>query len=85
MKIHQFSADEALASLHSRHEGLTKAEVQHRLKEYGTNEVEVMPGEGLFIGLLKEFTHFFALILWLAAGLAFFAETKQPGGGMSKY
>lgn len=53
MKIHQFSADEALASLHNRHEGLTKAEALHRLKEYGTNEVEVVRREALFIGLLK--------------------------------
>jgi calcium-translocating P-type ATPase len=83
MKIHQFSADEALTSLHSRHEGLTQAEAQHRLKEYGTNEVEVVCGEALIIRLLKEFTHFFALILWLAAGLAFFAESRQPGEGMS--
>ena len=32
MKIHQFSAEEALASLKSRHDGLSQAEVQHRLK-----------------------------------------------------
>ena len=32
--------------------------------------------------LLREFTHFFAVILWVAAALAFFAETRQPGGGM---
>jgi sodium/potassium-transporting ATPase subunit alpha len=83
MKIHQFSADEALTSLHSRHEGLTPAEAQHRLKEYGKNEVEVVRGEALILRLLKEFTHFFALILWLAAGLAFFAESRQPGSGMS--
>jgi calcium-translocating P-type ATPase len=31
---------------------------------------------------IKEFIHFFALILWLAAALAFFAEMRQPGGGM---
>lgn len=83
MKIHQFTADEALASLHSRAEGLTSAQAQHRLNEYGRNEVEVMQGEAVIIRLLKEFTHFFALILWLASGLAFFAESKQPGGGMS--
>jgi sodium/potassium-transporting ATPase subunit alpha len=83
MKIHQFSVDEALSSLHSRHEGLTLAEAQHRLKEYGRNEVEVVRGEALILRLLKEFTHFFALILWLATGLAFFAESRQPGGGMS--
>jgi sodium/potassium-transporting ATPase subunit alpha len=83
VKIHQFSVEEALASLHSRHEGLSLAEAQHRLKEYGRNEVEVVRGEALIIRFLKEFTHFFALILWLAAGLAFFAEAKQPGGGMA--
>ncbi|WP_435627978.1 cation-translocating P-type ATPase [Candidatus Ferrigenium straubiae] len=33
--------------------------------------------------LLGEFTHFFALILWLAAGLAFFAEWREPGQGMA--
>ena len=83
MKIHQFSTDEALASLHSRHEGLTSAQARHRLKEYGRNEVEVVRGEVLILRFLKEFTHFFALLLWLAAGLAFFAESRQPGSGMS--
>ena len=83
MKIHQFSVDDALASLHSRHEGLSAAEAQHRLKEYGTNEIEIVRGEALLLRLLKEFTHFFAIILWLAAGLAFFAESQQPGEGMA--
>ena len=83
MKIHQFSTDEALTSLHSQYEGLTSGQAQHRLKEYGRNEVEVVRGEGLIFRFAKEFTHFFALILWLAAGLAFFAESRQPGSGMS--
>jgi sodium/potassium-transporting ATPase subunit alpha len=83
MKIHQFSAEEALASLKSRHEGLSQAEVQHRLNEYGANQVEVIRGESLILRFIKEFIHFFALILWLAAGLAFFAEYRQPGGGMA--
>ena len=30
----------------------------------------------------REFTHFFALILWVAAALAFFAESRSPGEGM---
>ena len=55
MKIHQFIADEALASLHSRAEGLTSTQAQHRLKEYGRNEIKVMQGEALIIHLLKEF------------------------------
>jgi sodium/potassium-transporting ATPase subunit alpha len=34
--------------------------------------------------LLKEFVHFFSLILWVAAGLAFLAEWSAPGQGMAK-
>ncbi|CAG7856400.1 sodium/potassium-transporting ATPase subunit alpha,E; H+/K+-exchanging ATPase [biofilm metagenome] len=83
MKIHQFSIEDAIASLHSRLEGLTCAEVEQRQKEYGTNEIEAVQGEHLLIRLLKEFTHFFALILWLAVGLAFFADYRQPGQGMA--
>ncbi|MFZ2171850.1 MAG: cation-transporting P-type ATPase, partial [Methylococcaceae bacterium] len=83
MKIHQFSAEEALASLKSRHDGLSQAEVQHRLNEYGANQVEEVRRESLILRFIKEFIHFFALILWLAAGLAFFAEYRQPGGGMA--
>ncbi|MFA6052814.1 MAG: cation-transporting P-type ATPase [Methylobacter sp.] len=83
MKIHQFSADEALASLNSRHDGLTQTEVEYRLSEYGPNRVEEVRGESLMLRFIKEFVHFFALILWLAAGLAFFAESRQPGGGMA--
>ncbi|MDP1771761.1 MAG: cation-transporting P-type ATPase, partial [Methylobacter sp.] len=83
MKIHQFTADEALASLHSSHDGLSQAEVESRLDEYGPNRVEEVRGESLILRFIKEFIHFFALILWLAAGLAFFAESRQPGGGMA--
>ena len=43
MKIHQFSAEEALASLNSRHDGLSQDEVQHRQREYGANQVEASP------------------------------------------
>jgi len=83
MKIHQFTADEALASLHSSYDGLSQDEVESRLLEYGLNRVEQVRCEPLTLRFIKEFTHFFALILWLAAGLAFFAEAMQPGGGMA--
>jgi sodium/potassium-transporting ATPase subunit alpha len=82
MKIHQLNTEEALASLHSRMDGLNQAEVAARLHEYGLNQVDEVREESLLLRFFKEFTHFFALILWLAAGLAFFAEYQQPGGGM---
>lgn len=34
--------------------------------------------------LNKEFTAFFSLILWVTAGLAYFAEWNEPGQGMAK-
>jgi len=83
LKIHQFSVDEALESLNSRHDGLSQTEVEYRLSEYGPNRVEEVRGESLIFRFIKEFVHFFAMILWLATGLAFFAEARQPGEGMA--
>lgn len=83
MKIHQFTTKQALVSLDSHTTGLTTAEVERRLAEFGANRVEAVPREPLAMTFIKEFTHFFALILWLAAGLAFFAEHRDPGQGMA--
>jgi calcium-translocating P-type ATPase len=84
MKIHQLTKDEALNSLKSSHDGLSQAEAIQRLIEYGPNRIDKVRGEPIGLVLIKEFIHFFALILWFAAGMAFFAESKQPGSGMDK-
>ena len=73
---------EALASLRSGPDGLTAAEAARRLVEFGPNRVEGVARQPLWLAFAREFTHFFALILWLAAGLAFFAEYRSPGEGM---
>lgn len=83
MKIHQLNVADAFASLNSRPQGLDDAEAIRRLNEYGRNEVEEVSREPLSLRFLKEFTHFFALILWIAAVLAFVAERNDPGQGMS--
>jgi sodium/potassium-transporting ATPase subunit alpha len=83
IKIAQLSATEALANLGSGPAGLTEREAARRLAEFGPNRVEAAPGEPLWLGLLKEFTHFFALLLWVAAGLAFLAEHFEPSQGMA--
>ncbi len=84
MQIHQLSAADAIASLNSSSQGLSPAEALRRLSEYGPNRVEEVAGEPMLLRFLKEFTHFFALILWLAAALAFLAEWSDPGQGMAK-
>ncbi len=83
MKIHQLTAEEAIGSLRSDPQGLDQTEAGRRLLEYGPNRVEETAREHLAVRMLKEFTHFFALILWLAAGLAFAAELYDPGQGMA--
>jgi len=84
MRIHQLSPQGAVASLKSAATGLSAAEVERRLREYGRNEVAAAAREPLWLRLVKEFTTFFSLILWIAAGLAFFAEWSDPGQNMGK-
>ena len=81
-RIAQLSATEALASLGSGAGGLSQREAARRLAEFGPNRVEAAAREPLWLGLLKEFTHFFALLLWVAAALALVAEHYDPGAGM---
>jgi calcium-translocating P-type ATPase len=83
MNPHLQTIEEFYAHLHSGAQGLTQAEAGQRLTRYGANQIEEIAGQSFIVKLFKEFTHFFALILWLAAGLAFAAEWKDPGQGMA--
>ncbi|MDD5240172.1 MAG: cation-transporting P-type ATPase [Sulfuricella sp.] len=83
MKIHHLTAAETIKSLNSTPDGLSGGEVARRLGEFGPNRVERIAKEPLALRFLKEFTHFFALILWFAAALAFAAEFSGPGKGMA--
>jgi sodium/potassium-transporting ATPase subunit alpha len=84
MRIDQLSAADAVASLHSAPPGLSPAEALRRLREFGPNQVEKVASQALSLRFFKEFIHFFAVILWLAAGLAFLGEWSAPGQGMAK-
>ncbi|HEX8011518.1 MAG TPA: cation-transporting P-type ATPase [Casimicrobiaceae bacterium] len=84
MNLHLLSAAEAIAGVRSTPQGLTAAEAARRLEEFGPNRIESARGESLSLRLAREFTHFFALILWLAAALALLAEWSAPGQGMAK-
>ncbi len=83
MKIHQLTVEQAYVSLRSSPGGLSEPEARRRLQEYGPNRVEEISEQRLLSAFIKQFTHFFALILWLAAILAFIAEWKEPGQGMA--
>ena len=83
MKIHHLTVEEAFASVQSGPDGLSAEEAARRLAEFGPNQVEQLQRDSLVRLFLKGFTHFFAVILWLAAGLAFVAEWREPGHGMA--
>jgi calcium-translocating P-type ATPase len=82
MKIHHLTVEESLRSLGSRAGGLSRAEAERRLHEFGPNQVSQARGESLARRLARQFTHFFALVLWAAAALAFVSAWREPGQGM---
>jgi magnesium-transporting ATPase (P-type) len=82
--IQSLTAEQSLASLHTPAAGLSAAEAQRRLTEFGPNHVEEVGRERLLLRFAREFTHFFAIILWLGAALAFLAESFDPGQGMAR-
>ncbi len=84
MKLHQLSVSEALASVRSSAQGLAVSEAAARRVEYGPNRVEPLARESAWLRLLKEFTHLFSIILWVAAGLAFLADWFDPSQGMAR-
>jgi sodium/potassium-transporting ATPase subunit alpha len=82
LKIHQITIEDALKSLHTTHNGLTSDEARRRLGEFGSNAIRPADRKPLILRFLAGFTHFFALILWCGASIAFFAEWREPGQGM---
>ena len=83
MTLHGPPAPEVLKSLRTSETGLTYSEAARRRIEHGANAVEEAKGEPLALRLFHAFGNFFAIILWVAAALAFFAERAQPGQGMA--
>lgn len=82
VQIAQQAPAEALAALGTTLLGLSTAESRRRLAAFGPNSVQGVLRAPWWLSLLREFTHFFALILWLAAALAFSVAYREPGQGM---
>lgn len=82
MQIHRLSPQEAIRALGTSEQGLTEAEAARRLDEFGHNELRAAEKIPYLAMLGKQFTHFFAALLWAAAALAFAADWMKPGEGM---
>ena len=81
--LHQLTVDEVFKRLESWEGGLSPEEAQQRLNQYGPNVLEEPDHYSLIRGFLRQFTHFLALLLWIAAALAFTAEFMKSGEGMA--
>ncbi len=82
--IASLSIAEALSSTGSTPSGLTSQEAERRFREYGPNRVERIRRRPWPLRLLREFTQFFSIILWIAAALALLADLSSPGEGMAR-
>lgn len=82
MDIWRGQVEQVLEGLATGREGLGVAEAARRLATFGCNRVEARPRQLLALRFAREFTHFFAIILWIAAALALVADRFDPGQGM---
>ena len=82
MKIHNLTKEEALRTLVTSENGLSEEEAKRRLSEFGFNEIKEAKKKPLYIRFFKQFTHFLALLLWIAAFMSFLSEYLHPGEGM---
>ncbi|HEY6010399.1 MAG TPA: cation-transporting P-type ATPase [Nitrospirota bacterium] len=82
MRISGLSREEALKNLVTSEQGLSEDEAAHRLREFGWNEITEVKRKHLLARLAGQFTHFLAILLWIAAFLSFLSDYLHPGEGM---
>jgi calcium-translocating P-type ATPase len=76
------SEEHLLTRLRTRPEGLSEREADRRLAAYGPNELVRRGGRRWPRQVAKQLTHPLALLLWLAAALAFLAGTPALGAAI---
>ena len=81
--INRLSVEDVLKRMETGSSGLSVDEAQRRLAQYGPNVLTTPNRYSTFRGLSRPFTHFLAVLLWIAAGLAFLADVMRPGEGMA--
>ena len=73
---HQFGSRRAVSALNT---GLSVADVQRLRHAFGPNLLPHPPRLASWRHLLAQFVHFFAVMLWIAGGLAIVAGMPQLG------
>jgi magnesium-transporting ATPase (P-type) len=77
--IWTLSAEQVYKTLSTSTQGLSEAETALRIKHYGFNELPEPARRSLLLRFTDQLTHFMALLLWVAATLAFISGTPELG------
>lgn len=77
--IHALQPEDVYARLDTSPDGLSASEARARLRQYGPNRMPEVKGTPLILKFLANFYHFFALLLWAGAALAFVGGLPELG------
>lgn len=83
LDICRLAPSQVFRALATSPQGLSEDDVRKRSLKYGPNSLQALRGAPLIGRFARQFTHFLALLLWVAAGLAFLAEALHGGEGMA--
>ena len=77
--IWTLSTPQVYENLSTSAQGLSEAEIAVRIKQHGFNELPEPAKRSLLLRFTDQLTHFMALLLWVAGGLAFVSGTPEVG------
>ena len=80
--INNLTREEVFRFLATSEKGITGDEADKRLIEFGLNEIREVRKKPLYKRFIAQFTHFLAILLWIAAALCFLSEYLHPGEGL---
>ena len=75
--IHKLPVREVYGALETRFHGLTQTEAEERLRRFGSNAIPEIKRRSLFLGLLSNFTHLMAILLWVGGVVALIARMPE--------
>jgi sodium/potassium-transporting ATPase subunit alpha len=83
LEICRLAPSQVFRALATSPQGLTAEDVRRRTLKHGPNSLQDLRRSPLIGRFARQFTHFLALLLWVAAGLAFLADALHAGDGMA--
>jgi len=81
MEVYHFSKKQLFDKYHTKESGLSTKEVSRRLIDFGKNEIQTEKKKSYTKEYIKQYIQFFAVLLEVAALMAFMADYYVPNEG----